>query len=93
MKQYLESKNINNWAINLINNAQCDLKIYFNENDFPTINSNHSILTDKALTSEDNFRRPQSDENDIYDQHFYSKTRDPKSNMQFKEYLKNLFFQ
>ena len=92
IKQYLVRKNINKWAYFLIKNEQTDLQIIFNEKDFPTINSNHSILTDKTIMSDDNYRRPQHDENDIYDQHFYNKTRDSKYNLQFREELKNIFF-
>ena len=87
---HLKRKNIDRWINSLSRkiNEQEIFKIIFNEENMPTLKSNHSILIEKTLFDKEKIKIPQNDENDYCDQQFFSKLNEGKSNENLRTILK-----
>ena len=82
---YLKRKNLNKWLQIFFKktNEQEILDLIFNETNLPTLHSSHSILSEKIykfINNDNNYQKPKGDENDIYDQQFFNKLNEFKSN-------------
>ena len=74
---YLKKKSYNKWIFSFFGSGY-DVKNIVNENIFPTLHSNHSILTDCSYKSSP--IKKGFDENDMSDQFFLNKLRDVDKN-------------
>ena len=80
---YMKRKNLDKWLYSFIKNENDRFELIFNERNLPTIHTKHTILSEKTKYSDeniDNLKKPQNDEIDFYDQQFYNKVHDLKSN-------------
>ena len=93
-KQYFKEKNIDKWVYILMKNinAPNTLAEIFNESNLPLLRSNHSILSEKIFMDGDDCIRPKNNEDDIYDQRFYHRLVESKSNLKLREELYNYLF-
>ena len=73
-------------------NAPNTLAEIFNESNLPLLRSNHSILSEKIFMDGDDCIRPKNNEDDIYDQRFYHRLVESKSNLKLREELYNYLF-
>ena len=74
---YLKKKSYYKWILSFFGSGY-DVKNIINENIFPTLHSNHSILTDCSYKS--SLIKKGFDENDMSDQFFLNKLRDVDKN-------------
>ena len=90
----MKSKNLSRWILSFYKKLnEIDINEIINETNLPTIHSNHSILKDFSINPEennDNLRKMQGEENDIYDQQLYFRLHDFRSNQNLIEDLKKL---
>ena len=89
---YLERKNMIRWVHSFYKQINdIDITEIFNEDNLPTIHSSHSILREFSIPPEENnenLRKIQNEEIDIYDQQLYMRLHDIRPNFQLIEDLK-----
>ena len=87
---YLKKKSYDKWVLSFFGNGgrQEIIKKIMNENIFPVLHSQHSILVDKTNNL---FKKELFDKNDIYEQHFLNRLKDDKSNRNLIEQLGHIF--
>ena len=97
---YLYKKHVNDWVQAIYSKINCQeiFESVFNEENIPTLKSDHSIITEKIKISDDDdknndisYEKPKSEENDIYDSQFFKNTNDFKSNETLLYELKKNF--
>ncbi len=86
---YLQRRNFKNWIISFYGNNK-PLKNFINEQTFPTLHSDHSILTDQTYMTENDIKET-NEESDMNDQQFIHKLNNPDVNSNLITYLSNNF--
>ena len=91
---YMKRKNMNRWILSFYRKLnEIDISEIINETNLPTIHSNHSILKEFSIPPEennDNLRKMQNEEIDIYDQQQYIRLHDLRHNQYLIEDLNKL---
>jgi ribosomal protein S8 len=91
---YMKRKNLSIWIWSFYKKLnEIDINEVINETNLPTIHSNHSILKDFSINPEENnenLRKMQGEEIDIYDQQQYIRLHDFRPNQCLIEELKKL---
>ena len=87
---YLKKKNFQKWVASFYGNRNLNYKNVINENVYPIIHSQHSILSDKLYKNIID-KKELNEENDIYDQHFLNKLNDCNLNKSLIEFLSQFF--
>ena len=87
---YLKKKNFQKWVASFYGNRNLNYKNVINENVYPIIHSQHSILSDKLYKNIID-KKELNEENDIYDQHFINKLNDCNLNKSLIEFLSQFF--
>ena len=91
---YMKDKNIDGWINSLIRKYKMNeiSNSVFNEENLPMVHSNHSILIEKTMKTEDNYdnlmEKNRSDEKDALDIQFLNNLSDMESNNHLLEQLK-----
>ena len=91
---YMKDKNIDGWINSLIRKYKMNeiSNSVFNEENLPMAHSNHSILIEKTMKTEDNYdnlmEKNRSDEKDALDIQFLNNLSDMESNNHLLEQLK-----
>ena len=91
---YLKKKSFEKWVESFFGNkipSKSYMKNIINENLYPTIHSQHSILVENFRNNNKEFEM--FDENDISDQHFYNKLKDVNVNKSLIEKLGQYFIE
>ena len=88
---YLNKKNFQRWVDSFYGTRNKDFnKKIINENMYPTIHSQHSILTDKKYKNNKD-KKLLNEESDIYDQQFFNKIKDNSVNRELIEFFSHYF--
>ena len=87
---YLKRKNFQKWVASFFGNRNHNYKNVINENAYPIIHSQHSILSDKLYKNIID-KKELNEENDIYDQQFINKLNDCNLNKILIEFLSQYF--
>jgi len=88
---YMKRKNMSRWMMSFC--RKIDISEIINETNLPTIHSNHSILKDSSIPPEENnenLRKIQNEEIDIYDHQMYNRLHDFRANQCLLEELRKL---
>ena len=86
---YLKKKNYEKWIESFFGNNK-EIDNFINESVFPTLHSEHSILTYKEYKITNDINKL-NEETDMNDQHFYSKLNNVQMNQNLIKELHQIF--